>query len=175
MGWIWPGQAAGDVLRREAVGAAHRGPAPGRCLDRCLMLPRSAPDNQFRMSILERLEQMERRMAEMTGSQQHKQGGSGGGGGGSAGGTGGGTGGSQAQVGAPGHRLSRGCASVGPGGGRLGGWGALHHTACFCCCRGPSWRRRKAGGFYVFKAPEREAALGVGLSRVGSRSPRRCC
>ncbi|XP_020953164.1 calmodulin-binding transcription activator 1 isoform X7 [Sus scrofa] len=57
----------------------------------------SLDDNQFRMSILERLEQMERRMAEMTGSQQHKQGGSGGGGGGSAGGTGGGTGGSQAQ------------------------------------------------------------------------------
>ncbi|XP_063799454.1 calmodulin-binding transcription activator 1 isoform X4 [Pseudophryne corroboree] len=41
----------------------------------------SLDDNQFRMSILERLEQMERRMAEMTGSQQHKQnvgGGSGG-------------------------------------------------------------------------------------------------
>lgn len=36
-------------------------------------------DNQFRMSILERLEQMERRMAEMTGSQQHKQGVGGGG------------------------------------------------------------------------------------------------
>ncbi|KAG9481974.1 hypothetical protein GDO78_010937, partial [Eleutherodactylus coqui] len=33
----------------------------------------SLDDNQFRMSILERLEQMERRMAEMTGSQQHKQ------------------------------------------------------------------------------------------------------
>lgn len=46
------------------------------------------------MSILERLEQMERRMAEMTGSQQHKQGsgGTGSGGGGS------GNGGSQAQV-----------------------------------------------------------------------------
>ncbi|XP_074236095.1 calmodulin-binding transcription activator 1 isoform X7 [Saimiri boliviensis] len=54
----------------------------------------SLDDNQFRMSILERLEQMERRMAEMTGSQQHKQasgGGSSGGGGGS------GNGGSQAQ------------------------------------------------------------------------------
>ncbi|XP_047647414.1 calmodulin-binding transcription activator 1-like isoform X5 [Phacochoerus africanus] len=49
------------------------------------------------MSILERLEQMERRMAEMTGSQQHKQGGGGSSGGGSAGGAGGGTGGSQAQ------------------------------------------------------------------------------
>ncbi|KAL7978585.1 hypothetical protein Chor_005567, partial [Crotalus horridus] len=32
----------------------------------------SLDDNQFRMSILERLEQMERRMAEMTASQQHK-------------------------------------------------------------------------------------------------------
>ncbi|KAM6172630.1 calmodulin-binding transcription activator 1 isoform 6-T6 [Erethizon dorsatum] len=52
----------------------------------------SLDDNQFRMSILERLEQMERRMAEMTGSQQHKQAG----GGGSSGG-GGGSGGSQAQ------------------------------------------------------------------------------
>lgn len=39
-----------------------------------LILAFSNLDNQFRMSILERLEQMERRMAEMTGSQQHKQG-----------------------------------------------------------------------------------------------------
>ncbi|XP_054939777.1 calmodulin-binding transcription activator 1 isoform X7 [Physeter macrocephalus] len=54
----------------------------------------SLDDNQFRMSILERLEQMERRMAEMTGSQQHKQGS---GGGSSGGGGGSGTGGSQAQ------------------------------------------------------------------------------
>ncbi|XP_051027565.1 calmodulin-binding transcription activator 1 isoform X11 [Acomys russatus] len=54
----------------------------------------SLDDNQFRMSILERLEQMERRMAEMTGSQQHKQGSSGGG---SGGGSGSGTGGGQAQ------------------------------------------------------------------------------
>ncbi|XP_066126665.1 calmodulin-binding transcription activator 1-like isoform X7 [Saccopteryx bilineata] len=46
------------------------------------------------MSILERLEQMERRMAEMTGSQQHKQGGGGGSSGGSAGS---GSGGGQAQ------------------------------------------------------------------------------
>ncbi|XP_025768492.1 calmodulin-binding transcription activator 1 isoform X2 [Puma concolor] len=46
------------------------------------------------MSILERLEQMERRMAEMTGSQQHKQGS---GGGSSGGGNGSGNGGSQAQ------------------------------------------------------------------------------
>ncbi|EPY73167.1 hypothetical protein CB1_029410002 [Camelus ferus] len=53
-----------------------------------------AEDNQFRMSILERLEQMERRMAEMTGSQQHKQGS---GGGSSGGGAGSGNGGSQAQ------------------------------------------------------------------------------
>lgn len=44
-----------------------------------LTLAFSNLDNQFRMSILERLEQMERRMAEMTGSQQHKQGGVGGG------------------------------------------------------------------------------------------------
>ncbi|XP_043848620.1 calmodulin-binding transcription activator 1 isoform X10 [Dromiciops gliroides] len=54
----------------------------------------SLDDNQFRMSILERLEQMERRMAEMTGSQQHKQGV---GGSSSGGGNGSGTGGSQAQ------------------------------------------------------------------------------
>ncbi|XP_072587278.1 calmodulin-binding transcription activator 1 isoform X25 [Vulpes vulpes] len=54
----------------------------------------SLDDNQFRMSILERLEQMERRMAEMTGSQQHKQGS---GGGSSGGGNGTGNGGSQAQ------------------------------------------------------------------------------
>lgn len=60
-----------------------------------LTLPCSALDNQFRMSILERLEQMERRMAEMTGSQQHKPGS---GGGSSGGGNGSGNGGSQAQV-----------------------------------------------------------------------------
>ncbi|XP_012577517.1 PREDICTED: calmodulin-binding transcription activator 1-like [Condylura cristata] len=42
----------------------------------------SLDDNQFRMSILERLEQMERRMAEMSGPQQHKQGAGGGAGGG---------------------------------------------------------------------------------------------
>ncbi|XP_036033768.1 calmodulin-binding transcription activator 1 isoform X8 [Onychomys torridus] len=64
----------------------------------------SLDDNQFRMSILERLEQMERRMAEMTGSQQHKQASSGGG---SGGGSGSGAGGGQAQ-----------CAS---GAGALGG------------------------------------------------------
>ncbi|XP_036203888.1 calmodulin-binding transcription activator 1 isoform X7 [Myotis myotis] len=58
----------------------------------------SLDDNQFRMSILERLEQMERRMAEMTGSQQHKPGSAGGG---SGGGASGGDGGSQAQC-APG-------------------------------------------------------------------------
>nr|XP_033777938.1 calmodulin-binding transcription activator 1 isoform X2 [Geotrypetes seraphini] len=50
----------------------------------------SLDDNQFRMSILERLEQMEKRMAEMTGSQHHKQGVGGGG-------NGGGNGGNQAQ------------------------------------------------------------------------------
>ncbi|XP_006766884.2 PREDICTED: calmodulin-binding transcription activator 1 [Myotis davidii] len=55
----------------------------------------SLDDNQFRMSILERLEQMERRMAEMTGSQQHKPGSAGGG---SGGGASSGNGGSQAQV-----------------------------------------------------------------------------
>ena len=60
-------------------------------LEHSLTLPCSALDNQFRMSILERLEQMERRMAEMTGSQQHKQG--------SGGGS---SGGSQAQVRVPG-------------------------------------------------------------------------
>ncbi|XP_074190236.1 calmodulin-binding transcription activator 1 isoform X20 [Rhinolophus sinicus] len=54
----------------------------------------SLDDNQFRMSILERLEQMERRMAEMTGSQQHKPGS---GGGSSGGGNGSGNGGGQAQ------------------------------------------------------------------------------
>ncbi|XP_031790614.1 calmodulin-binding transcription activator 1 isoform X1 [Piliocolobus tephrosceles] len=54
----------------------------------------SLDDNQFRMSILERLEQMERRMAEMTGSQQHKQAS---GGSSSGGGSGSGNGGSQAQ------------------------------------------------------------------------------
>lgn len=48
------------------------------------------------MSILERLEQMERRMAEMTGSQQHKQASGGGSSGGGSGGSG--NGGSQAQV-----------------------------------------------------------------------------
>uniref|UniRef100_H0VRS2 Calmodulin-binding transcription activator 1 n=1 Tax=Cavia porcellus TaxID=10141 RepID=H0VRS2_CAVPO len=55
----------------------------------------SLDDNQFRMSILERLEQMERRMAEMTGSQQHKQASGGGSSGGGSGGSG--NGGSQAQ------------------------------------------------------------------------------
>ncbi|XP_031422481.1 calmodulin-binding transcription activator 1 isoform X4 [Clupea harengus] len=53
----------------------------------------SLDDNQFRMSILERLEQMERRMAEMAGHQQQGGGGAGGagaGGGASAGGGGGG-------------------------------------------------------------------------------------
>uniref|UniRef100_A0A3B5ALD3 Calmodulin-binding transcription activator 1 n=1 Tax=Stegastes partitus TaxID=144197 RepID=A0A3B5ALD3_9TELE len=47
-------------------------------------------DNQFRMSILERLEQMERRMAEMASHQQPSSAGSGGAGGGTGGGGGGG-------------------------------------------------------------------------------------
>ncbi|XP_061238845.1 calmodulin-binding transcription activator 1 isoform X4 [Bos javanicus] len=63
-------------------------------IDELCWWEKSKRDNQFRMSILERLEQMERRMAEMTGSQQHKQGS---GGGSSGGGTGSGNGGSQAQ------------------------------------------------------------------------------
>uniref|UniRef100_A0A3P8U0H8 Calmodulin-binding transcription activator 1 n=1 Tax=Amphiprion percula TaxID=161767 RepID=A0A3P8U0H8_AMPPE len=46
-------------------------------------------DNQFRMSILERLEQMERRMAEMASHQQPSSAGSGGAGGGTGGGGGG--------------------------------------------------------------------------------------
>uniref|UniRef100_A0A3Q4GWC9 Calmodulin-binding transcription activator 1 n=1 Tax=Neolamprologus brichardi TaxID=32507 RepID=A0A3Q4GWC9_NEOBR len=46
-------------------------------------------DNQFRMSILERLEQMERRMAEMASHQQTSGAGSGGAGGGTGGGGGG--------------------------------------------------------------------------------------
>ncbi|XP_057219004.1 calmodulin-binding transcription activator 1 isoform X5 [Triplophysa rosa] len=45
----------------------------------------SLDDNQFRMSILERLEQMERRMAEMAGQQQQGSGGTQGGGGGNGG------------------------------------------------------------------------------------------
>ncbi|XP_072305176.1 calmodulin-binding transcription activator 1 isoform X4 [Eucyclogobius newberryi] len=54
----------------------------------------SLDDNQFRMSILERLEQMERRMAEMASQQQQSGTGSGGAGGGTVGTSGGaGTGG----------------------------------------------------------------------------------
>lgn len=58
-------------------------------------------DNQFRMSILERLEQMERRMAEMAGQQQQQQGGGGSsesGGTGTGGGEGGRSNSEQAQV-----------------------------------------------------------------------------
>ena len=65
----------------------------------------SPPDNQFRMSILERLEQMERRMAEMASQQQSSGTGGGGAGpgtGGAGSGVGGGSGGggnsSQSQV-----------------------------------------------------------------------------
>ncbi|XP_072552430.1 calmodulin-binding transcription activator 1 isoform X7 [Salminus brasiliensis] len=50
-------------------------------------------DNQFRMSILERLEQMERRMAEMAGQQQQQSNGAAGGTGAGAGGGGAGAGG----------------------------------------------------------------------------------
>ncbi|XP_061629509.1 calmodulin-binding transcription activator 1 isoform X4 [Phyllopteryx taeniolatus] len=50
----------------------------------------SLDDNQFRMSILERLEQMERRMAEMASHQQQSSAGSGGTGGGTGGSGGGG-------------------------------------------------------------------------------------
>ncbi|XP_028848379.1 calmodulin-binding transcription activator 1 isoform X3 [Denticeps clupeoides] len=58
----------------------------------------SLDDNQFRMSILERLEQMERRMAEMAGHQPQGSGGaSGGGSGGSSGGGAGGVNSSQSQ------------------------------------------------------------------------------
>ncbi|XP_058266162.1 calmodulin-binding transcription activator 1 isoform X6 [Hemibagrus wyckioides] len=53
----------------------------------------SLDDNQFRMSILERLEQMERRMAEMAGQQQQQSNGAAGGAGAGAGGGGGGAGG----------------------------------------------------------------------------------
>ncbi|XP_037540703.1 calmodulin-binding transcription activator 1 isoform X3 [Nematolebias whitei] len=52
----------------------------------------SLDDNQFRMSILERLEQMERRMAEMASHQQSSSAGSGGAGGGTGGGGAGGGG-----------------------------------------------------------------------------------
>ncbi len=56
-------------------------------------------DNQFRMSILERLEQMERRMAEMAGQQQQSSGGpSESGGSGTGGGEGGRSNSEQAQV-----------------------------------------------------------------------------
>ncbi|KAL4658567.1 calmodulin-binding transcription activator 1-like isoform X1 [Arapaima gigas] len=51
----------------------------------------SLDDNQFRMSILERLEQMERRMAEMAGLHQQGSGGASGAGGGGGGGGGGGS------------------------------------------------------------------------------------
>ncbi|KAJ8400262.1 hypothetical protein AAFF_G00399560 [Aldrovandia affinis] len=62
------------------------------------------PDNQFRMSILERLEQMERRMAEMAG---HHQQGSGGGAGGTGGGGAGGGGGSGAGGGGNGGNTTQ--------------------------------------------------------------------
>ncbi|XP_071228442.1 calmodulin-binding transcription activator 1-like isoform X8 [Salvelinus alpinus] len=55
-------------------------------------------DNQFRMSILERLEQMERRMAEMASHHQQSSGGGAGAGGGAGGGGGGGSGGNNSQT-----------------------------------------------------------------------------
>uniref|UniRef100_A0AAZ3QXQ9 Calmodulin-binding transcription activator 1 n=1 Tax=Oncorhynchus tshawytscha TaxID=74940 RepID=A0AAZ3QXQ9_ONCTS len=58
----------------------------------------SLDDNQFRMSILERLEQMERRMAEMASHHQQGSGGSAGAGGGAGGGGGGGSGGNNSQT-----------------------------------------------------------------------------
>lgn len=88
-----PGLVRGWRLQPRGVARPRASCAPSSGTN--LPLPRPAPDNQFRMSILERLEQMERRMAEMTGSQQHKPGSAGGG---SGGGASSGTGGSQAQV-----------------------------------------------------------------------------
>ncbi|XP_039529420.1 calmodulin-binding transcription activator 1 isoform X4 [Pimephales promelas] len=70
----------------------------------------SLDDNQFRMSILERLEQMERRMAEMAGQQQQQQGGGGSsesGGTGTGGGEGGRSNSEQAQF-SPGQSQSQG-------------------------------------------------------------------
>ncbi|XP_067287961.1 calmodulin-binding transcription activator 1 isoform X9 [Pseudorasbora parva] len=70
----------------------------------------SLDDNQFRMSILERLEQMERRMAEMAGQQQQQQGGGGpseSGGSGTGGGEGGRSNSEQAQF-SPGQSQSQG-------------------------------------------------------------------
>nr|XP_046200116.1 calmodulin-binding transcription activator 1-like isoform X4 [Oncorhynchus gorbuscha] len=58
----------------------------------------SLDDNQFRMSILERLEQMERRMAEMASHHQQGSGGGAGAGGGAGGGGGGGSGGNNSQT-----------------------------------------------------------------------------
>ncbi|XP_014001985.2 calmodulin-binding transcription activator 1 isoform X6 [Salmo salar] len=59
----------------------------------------SLDDNQFRMSILERLEQMERRMAEMASHHQQSSGGGAGAGGGAGGGGGGGSsGGNNSQT-----------------------------------------------------------------------------
>ncbi|XP_039863776.1 calmodulin-binding transcription activator 1 isoform X10 [Simochromis diagramma] len=73
----------------------------------------SLDDNQFRMSILERLEQMERRMAEMASHQQTSGAGSGGAGGGTGGGGGGGGG-----------------AGGGGGGGGAGGGGNNNQSQC---------------------------------------------
>ncbi|XP_051948011.1 calmodulin-binding transcription activator 1-like isoform X2 [Xyrauchen texanus] len=61
------------------------------CITEGLSMDSEIEDNQFRMSILERLEQMERRMAEMAGQQQQGSGGTAGAGGG------GGNGGANSQ------------------------------------------------------------------------------
>lgn len=66
--------------------------------DVLLLRPTVSPDNQFRMSILERLEQMERRMAEMASHQRPSSVGGGGTGGGAGGAGGGGGSSSQSQV-----------------------------------------------------------------------------
>ncbi|XP_017265068.1 calmodulin-binding transcription activator 1 isoform X10 [Kryptolebias marmoratus] len=71
----------------------------------------SLDDNQFRMSILERLEQMERRMAEMASHQQSSSAGSGGAGGGAGGGGGGGGGGGSGGGGGGGNNSQTQCVS----------------------------------------------------------------
>ncbi|XP_051913884.1 calmodulin-binding transcription activator 1 isoform X3 [Hippocampus zosterae] len=76
----------------------------------------SLDDNQFRMSILERLEQMERRMAEMASHQQPTTAASGGaaGGGGGGGGSGGGAGAGAGAGGGGGQSNSQTQCATGP-------------------------------------------------------------
>ncbi|XP_035244506.1 calmodulin-binding transcription activator 1-like [Anguilla anguilla] len=76
----------------------------------------SLDDNQFRMSILERLEQMERRMAEMAGHHQQGSGGGAGGAGGGGGGAGGGGGGAGGGGGNGGSTQSQFAAGQGQAG-----------------------------------------------------------